>query len=525
MCVIASMFVAAQAYSAPKEDNGKAKNEKSNNGKSEEAKANNGNNKSSAQSAGQAEVHKQQARRANEAQQKREARNRFVQHDPALKNDNNNHPSKINRVNIAKRSGEEMRDERAARGIDLVEALNRARWSYNPHDTRGQGNMGKPDMLDPFGHDKDSDRKELYGNNGRPIRVNEEGEELQDGAEEPAQAEAPAAEDAAEVPEIVEGLPAEEEVLVEEPVLEEPLSEDLLALAGTTLNIDFSLLGADQEVWLADWFQRTLDWYYTSGSFQASYTYEQWYSMWEHHFYPGGTGDSVTGIRIGYNDELDYTISADGWSGDSLEVTTTLVASEDYTVYDFVYNAETGTWTVQLVTISAGDVLSETTQTVVLDPETGSYIVAAETDDEGIPSQQNIAYFVDMEVTVTDTTTGTTATTTYDQSLYLYRCPYGKITDNRSGQAIVGAKVTVHFEDGSIVALDKASNPTASNPQVTDATGRFGFKLQTNRKYYMTAKAEGYEDYKSPVFTEQWHVLREDIQMVPKTEQMAASVK
>ena len=31
--------------------------------------------------------------------------------------------------------------------------------------------MGKVDMLDPFGHDKDSDRKELYGNNGRVIRV------------------------------------------------------------------------------------------------------------------------------------------------------------------------------------------------------------------------------------------------------------------------------------------------------------------------------------------------------------------
>ncbi len=48
--------------------------------------------------------------------------------------------------------------------------LDKARWSYHPRDDRGQGNMGKVDMLDPFGHNKDSDRKELYGNRGRVIR-------------------------------------------------------------------------------------------------------------------------------------------------------------------------------------------------------------------------------------------------------------------------------------------------------------------------------------------------------------------
>ncbi|UCC94868.1 MAG: hypothetical protein JSW40_08660 [Candidatus Omnitrophota bacterium] len=43
-------------------------------------------------------------------------------------------------------------------------------WSYNPNDDRGQGNMGKNTMIAPYGHDKDSDRKELYGNRGRVIR-------------------------------------------------------------------------------------------------------------------------------------------------------------------------------------------------------------------------------------------------------------------------------------------------------------------------------------------------------------------
>lgn len=56
---------------------------------------------------------------------------------------------------------------------NLVKALNKlnhARYNYNPNDTRRQGNMGKVDMLDPYGHDKDSNRMELYGNQGRVIK-------------------------------------------------------------------------------------------------------------------------------------------------------------------------------------------------------------------------------------------------------------------------------------------------------------------------------------------------------------------
>ncbi len=52
-----------------------------------------------------------------------------------------------------------------------LKKLRHARWFYNPNDARGQGNMGKPDMLDPYGHDKDSDRKELYGSNGRVVKL------------------------------------------------------------------------------------------------------------------------------------------------------------------------------------------------------------------------------------------------------------------------------------------------------------------------------------------------------------------
>jgi len=109
--------------------------------------------------------------------------------------------------------------------------------------------------------------------------------------------------------------------------------------------------------------------------------------------------------------------------------------------------------------------------------------------------------------------------------VYLGDVLWGIVEDSVTGQAVIGAKITVYTEDGSIVALDKASNPTANNPQMTDATGRFGFNLQANRKYYMVASAPGYEDYQSDVFTEQFHVIREDIKMAPIEERMASNVK
>ena len=49
---------------------------------------------------------------------------------------------------------------------NLADALNRIRWARNPNDTRGQGNLGKPNMKDPFGDDKDSSREKR--DRGRP---------------------------------------------------------------------------------------------------------------------------------------------------------------------------------------------------------------------------------------------------------------------------------------------------------------------------------------------------------------------
>jgi len=481
--IIVSVFLVGQAYSAPKGNNGKGNNGNANNGK-----ANKGNNKAAAQNKGQAAVHKQQARRNSEANRRREERNRFAHDKPSQGNDNDLAFNKRNnRANNERRNGEEMKKEKADRALDLVGALNRARWDHNPHDDRGQGNMGKVDMLDPFGHDKDSDRKELYGNNGRPIQDKDEGEVI------------PPAE---EIPPTTE-LPTEEE----------------LALLDAT--IDFSSLYDMQ--WLVNWYESVITNYDPS---DPNYDYYQ--AMWYNHFFPAGDLETATGIRLNNVwDETDryfYDISLNSFEGDSLIVTTTMILSEGYTGTNY-YNLD-GSWSGEYNEHLAGEVVYEQTEEVSYDSTSDSITIGVTASSDLVEiAWGSEEVYVDMVVTVTDPDTGATYTQTYDQSLYLYRCPYGKITDNRTGQAIVNAKITVHFEDGSIVSLDKATNKTASNPQVTDATGRFGFILQTNRKYYLTAKAEGYEDYQSNIFTEQWHVLREDIAMAPKLEQMASNVE
>jgi len=490
--IIVSVFLVGQAYSAPKGNNGKANNGNANNGNanngnanngnSQAAKVNNGNNKAAAQNKGQAAVHKQQARRNSEANRRREERNRFAQHNPAQDNDNdlafNNRNAKPDH---AQRRGIEKDKENKPRALGLVDALNKARWMHNPHDTRGQGNMGKVDMQDPFGHDKDSDRKEFYGNNGRPIRVSEE-------------------------PEVVEEAPV-------------PITEEEIAFLDAT--IDFSSLYDMQ--WLVDWYDRVMAYIDPD-----SPNYDAYKAIYYEHFFPGGDLNTATGIRLNNvwdsTDRYFYDLSLNNFEGDSLIVTTTMTLTEGYTGYNY-YNLD-GSWSGEYSEHLAGEVVYEQTEELTVDSTSDAITVGVTASSDLV----DIAWgsdevYVDMVVTVTDPDTGATYTQTYDQSLYLYRCPYGKITNNRTGQAIVNAKITVHFEDGSIVSLDKATNKTANNPQVTDATGRFGFILQTNRKYYLTAKAEGYEDYQSDIFTEQWHVLREDIAMAPKLEQMASNVE
>ena len=56
--------------------------------------------------------------------------------------------------------------------LKSLNKLEKAKWNHNPKDDRGQGNMGKPKMRDPYGFDKDSGREK--SERGRPIRESEQ---------------------------------------------------------------------------------------------------------------------------------------------------------------------------------------------------------------------------------------------------------------------------------------------------------------------------------------------------------------
>lgn len=469
--IAVSVFLVGQAYSAPKGNNGKgnnannANNGNANNGGAQVAKTNKGNNKAVAGNRGKSALHKQQARRSSEADRRREERSRATDQNSFLNNDN------------GRRNGKEMHDEQVNRGLSLLSALDRARWSQNSHDTRGQGNMGKVDMQDPLGHDKDSGRKELYGNNGRPIRISEEDAE-------------------------------QTTINLEEMISFEWQTEnEMVAIYQEWIDYYNSLINSNSEyAWLSYYVSMYEDrvTYYESLSYQRVFL----------------RGDAT----------IDYTLNFDipvGMDDTTLLISTSLVVSEPFTTYVRTYNEETGIWEYTAVHYEAGQVIAVVEEEAVVSPYSSDYVFSYDPPGdllEGNEWNSDGGYF-DVVITVTDMDAENSYTQTFDQSLYLYRDPYGKVEDATTGEAVVGAKITVFTENGSIVALDKASNPTANNPQMTDATGRFGFNLRTDRKYYMVASAPGYEDYQSEVFTEQWHVIREDIKMVPAQEQVALNME
>lgn len=340
--------------------------------------------------------------------------------------------------------------------VNLLETLQKARWSYNPYDERGQGNMGKPLMRDPYGFDKDSGREK--GERGRPSRGN----------------------------------------------IEEPTSTDIMGIQFNIGDSYLQLLLDTLTAWQIAYRENPQDTFYADA---IKYLEE------EINYYTSISGGSIALMNP---DSIDYTLtlsSLQELSGKTLLVTTTLTSIDAYE-YDLVdYDPLTDTFTSTLIQYDSGQVISEQTQEVVVEEDNS---LSFSYDPSGYLAGDDGLY-ANVTVTVTEPESGVSYTFSYDQSIYLYlpRCPYGRVYNVKTGKAIVGAKVTVHNEDGSIVALDKAANPTVSNPQTTDATGRFGFKLKTNGKYYITATCPSYEDYKSPIFTEKWHVLREDVALTP----------
>lgn len=342
----------------------------------------------------------------------------------------------------------------------LLKSLNKlehARWDYNPHDTRGQGNMGKVDMRSPYGFDKDSGRE--GAERGRPIHP-------------------------------------EPEVL------------DLTSL----LTIDWQMT----DYYALGW-QQYLDYilrYYPWDSFSISWAQQKIDYL-----------NSLSYVSIATNTTqgVNYTLSfgevPTSFEGTTLLVTTTLTSLNDYKYSYWTYNANTG-WVYTLVDYDAGEVVVQQTQEVALTDE-GTFTFSY---DPPTTIANYIGNYFELAVTVTEPVSGATYTIEYDKQVYLFRCPYGIVYDKTTGKAIAGVKVTIHNADGSIVALDKAANPNASNPQTTDATGRYNAKLAVGNKYYLTVKARGYEEYRSPLFSERWHVVREDVGLTPSAGTATPSV-
>ena len=351
-----------------------------------------------------------------------------------------------------------------------VAKIEHAKWSHNPKDERGQGNMGKVDMRAPYGFDKDSGREGQ--DRGRLIRID-----------------------------LSDIVSADFNIVDEALHQKYRLLEKLRALAELYPNDPYY---ANQVIALEEW----IDTYIAN----------------------------LVRVRIGTNystdlDALRYTLTftpPEEWEGKTLFISTTLINLYDYDYVDYQwYFSPTDPYvayrTDELFTVhyDAGQVIMEETQQIVLGAdETFSYSLDPSCNLAGRNQTEN-AYdknglYAEFAVTISDEE-GNSYTIPYDKELYIYRyrCPYGRVYNAKTGESIVGAKVTVFYKDGSIVALDKASNPTAHNPQITDATGRYGFKLEINKKYYITAIVPGYKDFKSGIFTEKWHVLREDIALTP----------
>ncbi|AET70824.1 cell wall-binding protein [Desulfosporosinus orientis DSM 765] len=105
--------------------------------------------------------------------------------------------------------------------------------------------------------------------------------------------------------------------------------------------------------------------------------------------------------------------------------------------------------------------------------------------------------------------------------------PYGIITDPTTGKVIVGVDVTLYYANternkntgktpDSIVqlpVLDGFKPNNNKNPQVSDASGAYGFMVFPTSDYYIVAKKDGYEAYRSPTISVEQDIVKWDFKM------------
>ena len=340
-----------------------------------------------------------------------------------------------------------------------LKKLEKARWHYNPNEQRSQGgniqgNMGKVEMRSPFGFDPDQDRDGK--DRGRVIRK-----------------------------------------------IEPVLNLEALISDFEITDAVFAKLLEDLERYRS-YIERYPQWSY----------WFTWYVSYLENRIANYIRPDYDRVAVNLGQTIDYSFNLgtqEGFEGTTLLVTTSLVAADEYNGGTWSFNRTTWRWEYTPIHYDAGEVVMEETQEVTIGEDTTLSFSYDPPDELGTRS------YYELAVTVTDPESGSSYSFTYDRNIYLYRCPYGIVYNKKTGKAIAGAVVTLHNADGSIVALDKASNPSVNNPQTTDATGRYNAKLAIGKKYYLTVKAPGYDEYKSELFSERWHIVREDVGMTAST--------
>jgi hypothetical protein len=365
--------------------------------------------------------------------------------------------------------------------LERVRGRENARWAYNPHDTRGQGNMGTPTMRDPYGFDKDSGRE--GADRGRPIRERESTEPPAEPAPEPVQEPADAA---ASTPSL--NLADITTLDVTDPYV--TYLQETIARINTLIATYPDSASYSSWLWLRSYYQQLLTNHVSSDTYQAV--------LW-------------------HQDLIDYSLTFqpfEGMEGTTFLVTTQLISTETTTLSGY-----TGDWESFTTTYETGQVLVEQTQELTLTQE-GTYTFTLDPSTALLGGgffNGSSGVTADIVVTVTDPVSGATYTMTFDKQVALVD-PYGIVYDRITGQPIAGATVTVHNVDGSVVALDQSGNPNVHNPQTTDATGRYNYKLPVGRQYYLTVAAPGYAPYQSSVFSERGTIVREDVGLSPLSD-------
>jgi len=479
-------------------------------------------------------------------------------------------------------------------------ASDTAPWAQHPYDTRGQGNMGQPDMRDPYGFDKESDRE--GADRGRPIDSVEpvptpepdspavtepvlddlptsdesfvedsasmeppvveemstdassteqtvsdveasdaDGSVLlestsedttESGVTDDAVADESVTEETVEEAAVVDGESSEESasdadvvaaaVVEEVPVGEPQVSEDALvsqeggeeqqAQAVASVNLeegsDITFQFSNPAIAMIEHLHAVIE----AEPYRAEEINEliAWYEAQLPFYEAQQSSDEPQQVTYNLNDTIGYTLNVNpdaGLEGSALQVTMTLTSVNEYDSMIEEGSVEEGEWDWQYIHYDPGQVVIQTTQEVTVDDQ-GTFVFSYD------PPQEPFGYgdgAFQVAVTVTDPSTGQSYTTTHDKQVYLFRCPYGIVYDHETGEPIAGATVTVHNVDGSVAVLDKAANPNVNNPQVTDATGRYNCKLAIGKKYYLQVVVPGYAPYQSQVFSERWHIVREDV--------------